>query len=257
MSILFDGANDYGQISAVDLTTENAITVAFWWFALSYVPAFTVWWEIGDGTTEAIIYNSNAGNGFTVVAKGNVGQNGSEYGLGTRPPVGDWAHICAQFNFAGSGAGGEVALYRDGEFVAPVTSPWSANNTGNFTGALMNWGGRASIPTTVPSHGHMDDFVIYPGAIAAEVAPQLALRKRARTVRADAAIRRWDMSHRESVDRLGGQPIVYSGAVLSDRTPMPQVARRRVVPIEAAAPSGFQPAWAARSTVTIQPGVAA
>ena len=255
MSILFDGANDYGQLSSVDLTTENAITVGYWWYALSYTPAFTVQWEIGDGTTEAIIYSSNAAQGFTVICKGNVGQNGQEFGTGARPGVDAWHHVCCEFDF--SRAGVEIAYYLDGSSQTAIATPWTANNTGNFTGALMNWGGRASIPTTVPSHGHMDDFVIYRGAIAAEVAPQLALRRRARTVRADAAIRRWDMSHRESVDRLGGQPIVYSGAVLSDRTPMPQVARRRVVPIEAAAPSGFQPAWAARSTVTIQPGVAA
>ena len=244
MAILFDGANDYGQIASVPLSSENAITVAYWWYALTYTPAFTVQWEIGDGTTEAIIYSSNAAQGFTVICKGNVGQNGQEFGTGARPGVDAWHHVCCEFDFSRTGV--EIAYYLDGSSQTAISTPWTANNTGNFGTALMNFGGRASIPTTVPSHGRMAEFGIWSGAVASTIAPMLADGMSPALVRPDALLHHWPMI-RDPVDVRGGKTISLTGAVAAGHPPIYQPRRNRAVPIAGAAPSGTIAPLAMRS----------
>lgn len=161
----FNGTNQNGSV-ALDLSSTNVITIAFWmkWNAFNNDDklAFEFSNNFNKSATGFLIDPDESSSGqFWVSVHGDAGYNNAAF---PRPSAGVWHHYAFILN-KGTATAGEVTPYIDGKAVSYKKSSYSAtnaNNFGNNTLFVMSRNGSSLFGA-----GSLDEVHIYPRALSA------------------------------------------------------------------------------------------
>lgn len=175
-SSVFDGTNDRGTVSAIDLTGTSTLAVSFWMYAASFLSddRFVIETSANyNSNTGAFVINPHSSTGsFFVGIKTSGGYNVSEF---TKPSGAVWHHYVVNMNRA-AGAQQVTHVYLDG-VAQSLTNPFADTNTGNFGNFAWNFMSRNAASNFAA--GRIDDVRIYNRVLPAwEVRALLAASRR-------------------------------------------------------------------------------
>ena len=162
----FDATDDYASNAGIDLSGTDAVTVSGW-FKRTYSSSgghtlFELTSNFNSNSTGFGFFPddlSTCGGGMFLAIRGNVGYNGRCY---TQPSSGEWHYLTVVYD-KGEPSATEATLYIDGALQAPISQPFSSNNTNNFDNVpffLSSRGGTLEFNANT-----MDDVRIYDRAL--------------------------------------------------------------------------------------------
>ncbi len=163
----FDGTNDYASAPPVNLSSTNAITVAFWLKKSTFANDDGLAFEATTNTNLAatgFIIDPNSGapcNGQ--IQLNTLGDVGNSTACFTRPTTGDWHHYAAIF--VKGGISSVTDLYIDGVLQNAASRPSTNNNNNNFGNDPWYIMSRAG--SSLFGSGTLDDVRVYKRRLSA------------------------------------------------------------------------------------------
>ncbi len=162
----------YISLPPVDLSSTQAVTIAFWAKRNYTTSGGTVLFEAGnnyqDSTTGfALLPDDETCHGMQAAVRGNEGTTANCY---SQPTSGVWHHLAIIYDKTQT-AGNAVALYVDGVLQVPTWNLSSATNTNTFGQNPIYLFSRAG--NSQFSSGALRDFRIYDSALNADQVQQI------------------------------------------------------------------------------------